>query len=88
MVLKLVAAEEVKANKMKLDQTLFDHASSPLIDMEIFALMEGMISVTKMRAKMFMPIGYFETVKPLSRSVIDFHVDMLDMPTYNLQTFL
>ena len=84
MVLKLVAAEEVKANKMKLDQTLFDHASSPLIDMDIFALMEGIISVTKMRAKMFMPIGYFDMVKPFYGSVRDFHVDTLDMPNDKL----
>ena len=37
---------------------------------------------------MFMLIGYFETVKPFSRSVRDFNVATLDMPTYKLQTFL
>ena len=52
-----VTAEEVKAKIMKLYLTLYDHESSPIIDMEIDTLMGGMISVTKMRDKMFMPIG-------------------------------
>ena len=83
-----VAASEVEAKKMKLALTLYDHASSPLLDMEIATLMGGMIAVTKIRAKMFMPIGYFETVKPLSGSVRYFHVATLNMPTDKLQTFL
>ena len=33
-----VAAEEVKAKKMKLATTLYQNVSSPLIDMEISAL--------------------------------------------------
>ena len=83
-----VAAAEVKGKKMKLALDLFGHTPSPLIDMEISTLMGGMIAVTKMRAKMFMPIGYFETVKPLSGSVRDCYVATLDMPTDKLQTFL
>ena len=35
-----------------------------------------------------MPIGYFETVKPLSGSVRYCQVATLDMPTDKLQTFL
>ena len=50
--------------------------------------MGGMIDVTEIRAKMFMPIGYFKTMKPLSGSVRDCHVAMLDMPTDKLQNFL
>ena len=50
--------------------------------------MGGMIAVTKMRAKMFMPIGYFKTVKHLPGSVRDCHVAMLDMPNYKFQNFL
>ena len=83
-----VAAEEVKAKNMKLALTLYGHASSPLIDMDIATLMGGMLAVTKMSAKMFIPIGYFKTVKPLSRSIRYFHVAMLDMPTDKLQNFL
>ena len=83
-----VNAVEAKAMKMKLALTFYKCASSPLIDMEITTLMVGMIAVTKMRATMFMPIGYFEMVKTLSGSVIDFHVATLDMPTDKLQTFL
>ena len=52
-----------------------------------YALMGG-IAVAKMRAKMFMPIGYFETVKPLSGSVKECHVDMLDMKINKLQTMI
>ena len=37
---------------------------------------------------MFMLIGYFDTVKPLSGSVRDFHVATLDMPIDKLQNFL
>ena len=73
---------------MKLASTLYNHASSLLIDVDIATLMGGMIAVNEMRAKMFMLIGYFETVKPFSRSVRDFHVATLDMPIYKLQTFL
>ena len=50
--------------------------------------MGGMIAVTNFFAKIFMPIGYFETVKPLSGSVRDCHVATLDLPTDKLQTFL
>ena len=85
---ELVSAAEVKANKMKLASTLYDHASSTLIDMDISTLMRGMIAVTEMRANMFMPIGYFKTVKPLSGSVRDCHVATLDITTEKLQTFL
>ena len=56
--------------------------------MDIATLMGGMIAVTKMCANMFMPIGYFETVIPLSRIIRDFHVAPLDIPTDKLQTFL
>ena len=35
-----------------------------------------------------MSIGYFETVKPLSGSVRDFHVAKLDIPTNKLKNFL
>ena len=83
-----VAAAEVKAKKMNLSSTLYKHTSSPLIDMEITTLMGGMIAVTEMRAKIFMPIGYFETVKPLSMSVRDFRVAKLDIPTDKLQNFI
>ena len=83
-----VNAVKVKANKLKLDLTLYDHASSPLVDIDIATLMGGMIAITKICAKKFMPIGYFNTVKPLSRSVRDFYVTTLDMPTNKLQTFL
>ena len=87
-VSECVAAVEVKLKKINLALTLYDHASSPLIDMEIAALMGGMIALTKMSTNMFMLIGYFETVKPLSGSIRDFHILMLDMPTDKLQTFL
>ena len=66
-----IDAAEVKAKNMKLDLTLYDHASSPIIDMGITNLMGVMIAVTKIRAKMFMLIGYFEKVKPLSGSIRD-----------------
>ena len=56
--------------------------------MDITTLMGGMIDVTKMRAKMFTPIGYFKTVTPLSGSIVYFHVYTLDMPTNKLQNFL
>ena len=72
-----VAAVEVKAKKMNLASTLYDHASSPLIDMEIVTLMGGM-----------MPIRYSDTVKRLSSRFRDFHVATLDMPTDKLQNFL
>ena len=62
--------------------------SSPLVDVYIATLMGGMIAVTNFFAKIFMPIGYFETVKPLSGSVRDCRVATLDMPTDKLQTFL
>ena len=61
-----VTAAEVKAKKIKLKSTFYDHTSSPIIDMKIAILMGGMIAVTKMRAKMFMSIGYLDTVKTLS----------------------
>ena len=40
-----VDAAEVKTKKMKLDSTLYDHASSLLIDVDITILMGGMIAV-------------------------------------------
>ena len=83
-----VAVEEVKSKKMNLASTLYDNVYSPLINMEIVTLMGGMIAVTKMSATMFMPIGYFEAVKPFSMSIRYFHVDTLDIPTDKLQTFL
>ena len=52
-----VAAAEVKVKKMNLASTLYGHASSTLIDMDISTVMGGMIAITKMRAKVFMPIG-------------------------------
>ena len=83
-----VAAAEVKVKKMKLSSTFYDHASSPLIDMDIATLMGGTIAVTEMRVKMFMLIVYFKTVKTLSGSVRDCHVATLNMPTHKLQNFL
>ena len=53
----------------------------------IATLMGVIIFVTEMRARMFIPVGYFETVKTLSGSVRDCHVATLDMPTNKLQTF-
>ena len=50
--------------------------------------MGGMLAVTEMRAKMFISIGYFETVKPLSGSVRYCHVSTLNMKTNKLQNFL
>ena len=47
--------------------------------------MGGMIAVIKMRDNIFMPIGYFETLKHLSGSFRDCRVDTLDMPTNKLQ---
>ena len=41
-----VAATEVKAKKMKLASSFYDHTSSPLINMEIATLMGVMIAVT------------------------------------------
>ena len=81
---ELVAAAEVKSKKMKLASTLYDHVYSTLIDMDIATLMGGMIAITEMWAKMFMPIVYFDMVKPLYRRVRDFHVATLDMPTEKL----
>ena len=83
-----VDAAEVKAKKMKLASNLYDHASSTLVDMGIAILMGGMVAVAKIRSKTFMPIGYFDTVKPLSGSIRDFHVATLDIPTDKLQNFL
>ena len=83
-----VATAEVKAKNMKLASDLYGHASSPLIDLEIANLMGGMIAVIKMCAKMFIPVGYFDTVKSLSGSIRYFHVATLDMPNDNLQNFL
>ena len=83
-----VAAADVKAENMNMALNLYSNASSPLIDMEIVTLMGGMIVVTKMRAKMFMQIEYFETVKPLSGIAGDCHVATLDIPTDELQNFL
>ena len=83
-----VAATEVKAKKMKLASYFYDHTSSPLINMEIATLMGVMIAVTKIWAKVFMSIGYFDTMKPLSGSVRDFRVATLDMTTDKLQNFL
>ena len=83
-----VSGAEVESKKINLALTFYDTSSYPIIDMEISNLMVGMIDVTEMCAKMFMPIGYFETVTPLSVSVRDSHIGMLDMPTDRLQTFL
>ena len=81
-------AAEVKAKKMMLYLTLYDNTYSLLNDMDINNLMGGNIAVTIMRANIFLSIGYFETIKPLSGSVRDCHVAMLDIPTDKLQTFL
>ena len=54
-----ITAAEVKEKNMKLELTLYDHVSSPLLDMESATLMGGMIAVSEMRAKIFMPMGYF-----------------------------
>ena len=67
---------------------MYDNASSPLIDTDIATLIGGMIAVSEMLSKMFMPIGYFKTVKPLSGSVQDYHVATLDIPTNKIQTLL
>ena len=83
-----VAAVEVKAKNMNLALTLYDHVSSPLIDIDIATLIRGMIAVTKMSDNIFMRIGYFKTVKPLSGSIRYFHVAMLYMTTDKLQNFL
>ena len=53
-----VAAAEVKSKKIKLDSTMYDHASYPITNMDITTLMVVMIAVTKICAKMFMPIGF------------------------------
>ena len=81
-------AAEVKAKKMMLYLTLYDNTYSLLNDMDINNLMGGNIAVTIMRANIFLSIGYFETIKPLSGSVRDCHVAMLDIPTDKLQKFL
>ena len=75
-----VIAVEVRAKMMKSASTFYDRVSSPPINMDIVTLIGGTVVVTEICAKMFMPIGYFETVKPLSGSVIYFHVAMLDIP--------
>ena len=56
--------------------------------MDISILREGMRAITKIRAKMFMPMRYLEVVESLSGSVQYCHVSTLDMPTNKLQTFL
>ena len=83
-----VAAAEVKAKNMKLASTLYYHVSSPFINVEIATITGGMIDVTKMLAKMFILIGYFDMVKPLSGSIRDYRVATLYIPTDKLQTFL
>ena len=72
-----VTVAEVKAKKIKLASNFYKNASSPLIDMNIDTLMGCMIAVSGMHAKMFIPIGYFKVVKPLSGSVRDCHVTKL-----------
>ena len=83
-----VAAAEVKAKNMNTASTVYDNASSPIIDMEISTIIGGVISITKIYSKMFMLIGYFDMVKLLSRSVQYCHAATLYMPTNKLQTFL
>ena len=56
--------------------------------MDIATLIGGMIAVSEMRSKMFIPIRYFKTVKSLPGSIQDGHVDTVDMTTNKLQNIL